>query len=601
MAPRRRCAVCGSKQWRKEPSSGLITCSEGHVLQSYRNETSEVTELGPHQMRKRALKSRRKKKEWQSKADPKLYHGERGRFHYYQCLQLLLRLQAAALIRAWKLPPEYEVVCRDVWTLHLSLLPTPPTAEPYFHVQSQNGGQSAASGPQTAEEKPVQAKDELDSNDIDDEDAKSTFSLSTEEGDDMDLEDLLRENSVAPSSASEDDDEDGSGPRVQQDQGQRKDKTAFRPFDSPAANIAILMLACWTLRLPVTYMDFKRLIESYDFPYLDPLRLLPEAVTQHLTKHTTKALSPQFPPIPLHVHGLTSHLAKLMFSSYNILTPECNAAPLLWRATRALQGTPTLYLLAKKLGKVVSLTLTLHYSLSPALRRVKMRDPEHHKYDNAPPEVALIAILIVALKLVYGFDGKKRVPRSGNDPACALPSFPDYFAAMQAAEDAEKTKRPAFLDTAPGSLESMLDLDETDIDKYIVFCQKALLPPGERRAKIAVLDEYFPLSEPLATLDADVATEQPSPEPVPTKTMPATGLRENSSDLRPGRAYLIYNSQDILGTLPDDYEKLLRRASDWTGVDEHYISGVVERYEHRLVRWWRTERGADKPEDSVSC
>lgn len=132
--------------------------------------------------------------------------------------------------------------------------------------------------------------------------------------------------------------------------------------------------------------------------------------------------------MPLHVHRLTSRLAKLMFSSYSILTPECNAAPLLWRATRALQGTrksihslcmslcgptneillATLYFLAKKLGKVVSLTLTLHYSLSPALKRVKMRDPEHHKYDNAPPEVALIAILIVVLKLVYGFDGKKR-------------------------------------------------------------------------------------------------------------------------------------------------------------------------------------------------
>lgn len=39
---------------------------------------------------------------------------------------------------------------------------------------------------------------------------------------------------------------------------------------------------------------------------------------------------------------------------------------------------------------------------------MKIRDPEHHKYDNAPPEVALIATVIVVLKLVYGLDGKKR-------------------------------------------------------------------------------------------------------------------------------------------------------------------------------------------------
>jgi len=33
MAPRRKCNVCGSQQWRKEPATGLVVCSEGHVLQ----------------------------------------------------------------------------------------------------------------------------------------------------------------------------------------------------------------------------------------------------------------------------------------------------------------------------------------------------------------------------------------------------------------------------------------------------------------------------------------------------------------------------------------------------------------------------------------
>jgi len=88
MAPRRRCPVCRSKQWHKEPSSGLIACSEGHILQvsslrlphkagltpctqNYRNEAAEADDLGPHALRRRALKSGRKKKEKESKADPK--------------------------------------------------------------------------------------------------------------------------------------------------------------------------------------------------------------------------------------------------------------------------------------------------------------------------------------------------------------------------------------------------------------------------------------------------------------------------------------------------------------------------------------------------
>jgi hypothetical protein len=38
-----------------------------------------------------------------------VYHGERARFHYYQCLQLVLRKQIAALVTLWDLPPEFEV------------------------------------------------------------------------------------------------------------------------------------------------------------------------------------------------------------------------------------------------------------------------------------------------------------------------------------------------------------------------------------------------------------------------------------------------------------------------------------------------------------
>lgn len=59
-------------------------------------------------MRKRIIRTGRKKGVRQSRADPKLYHGERARFHYYQCLQLVLRKQIAALITLWDLPAEFE-------------------------------------------------------------------------------------------------------------------------------------------------------------------------------------------------------------------------------------------------------------------------------------------------------------------------------------------------------------------------------------------------------------------------------------------------------------------------------------------------------------
>lgn len=83
--------------------------------------------MGPHSMKKRALKSDKKKKGRQSKADPKrktfvarkkawivdegsVYHGARGRYHYFLCLQLILRHQIAALTKLWELPLEFEVI-----------------------------------------------------------------------------------------------------------------------------------------------------------------------------------------------------------------------------------------------------------------------------------------------------------------------------------------------------------------------------------------------------------------------------------------------------------------------------------------------------------
>ena len=38
-----------------------------------------------------------------------VYHGARGRYHYFLCLQLILRHQIVALTKLWELPPEFDV------------------------------------------------------------------------------------------------------------------------------------------------------------------------------------------------------------------------------------------------------------------------------------------------------------------------------------------------------------------------------------------------------------------------------------------------------------------------------------------------------------
>ena len=96
-----------------------------------------------------------------------------------------------------------------------------------------------------------------------------------------------------------------------------------------------------------------------------------------------------------------------------------------------------MYILTKKLSHVISLTLALHRSLSPTLKRIKPLDPEYHKLDNAPVEVSLSAAIIVVLKIIYGLDGRKRTPVDKDDPACAMPSFKEWMEALRKMETRE--------------------------------------------------------------------------------------------------------------------------------------------------------------------
>ena len=61
-----------------------------------------------------------------------------------------------------------------------------------------------------------------------------------------------------------------------------------------------------------------------------------------------------------------------------------------------------LYMLSKRLAKVLSMPLTLHSSLAPGLSKRRRGDPDRHRSDDAPPEVRLLAAVMIVLKMVCG-------------------------------------------------------------------------------------------------------------------------------------------------------------------------------------------------------
>lgn len=142
-----------------------------------------------------------------------------------------------------------QIVCRDIWALHLSTIPHAISPEPLLHRED---GESEPPSPTKGfpEQEPVGPEP---SQDVKGEgsDSESVGSSSSEEEGDPELEALLEQLSAS----SEDDERDLSSAPIEQTHPARK---VWGPYELPANNIAVLILACWTLRIPITFRDFTR-------------------------------------------------------------------------------------------------------------------------------------------------------------------------------------------------------------------------------------------------------------------------------------------------------------------------------------------------------
>ena len=162
------------------------------------------------------------------------YYGERADFHYLACLQVLLRKQVAAIVKLWSLPPEFEAISRDVWSLALTLKGEVPHIDD--GIDEYEVGERAR----------AVKSDEDDS-----------------EGDTSDSEESETENSDAGvierlDRLSEDGDSDAEQPLNGPQPTMRLRGKGFASRFPYCTNVAILLVSCWILRLPVIYPDILK-------------------------------------------------------------------------------------------------------------------------------------------------------------------------------------------------------------------------------------------------------------------------------------------------------------------------------------------------------
>ena len=111
-----------------------------------------------------------------------------------------------------------------------------------------------------------------DRNDSDDESSSegSSSSSSTDTEAEDRMADLMKEASASPSSSEDEGRNVSNGENAVSSRSpappRSRPRRNFKAYDAPISTISVLMLGCWTLRIPVTYMDFVR------FAYSSPAR-----------------------------------------------------------------------------------------------------------------------------------------------------------------------------------------------------------------------------------------------------------------------------------------------------------------------------------------
>lgn len=141
-------------------------------------------------------------------------------------------------------------MCRDIWSLHLSLLKNPPIQDSEENV-SRSKEQQVAENTRKEDENRTSSSSDSDS---DDNGERKKELLEQDE----DMEKLMQENSDLDSSSEDEpgEGEETQGPGVLRDNPRKRSWTHPHFAENPQHNIAVLMVACWTLRLPVLYRDF---------------------------------------------------------------------------------------------------------------------------------------------------------------------------------------------------------------------------------------------------------------------------------------------------------------------------------------------------------
>lgn len=238
-------------------------------------------------------------------------------------------------------------------------------------------------------------------------------------------------------------------------------------------SLALCYLAAMILRLPLSIGDLHQCAVREDVPLIRAVRLVPASLKRRLPAEYLNALDTVSPLQSDHLRIAVHRLYQVYEHQFQLQIPSLNTPLLLHRYIRRLAIPVPVHWAVGKVAGILSMNLSF-----PATRRRRRQ-----KISDLP-ELALISLLVIAVKLYYPFNATDLSVDSTSHPALSnmdwdawLNSHTNHRSRLQ---DRDHLMRGSEMNVKD---KDAMEMTETQMDDYLDWCERTWVDEDRARQK----------------------------------------------------------------------------------------------------------------------
>lgn len=381
----------------------------------------------------------------------------------------------------------------------------------------------------------------------------------------------------------------------------RKSKTESMPQLVDA--LSLCYIGCLLLRLPTSVGDFHAWAASGELIFYRAVAALAQPMRQRLPFNYSQALDPQKVLRPSSLQKAILANIGAFRTSFGMLTPPVNHVLLLYRWVRDLALPLEIYAAVLRIASMLDVDFS--YEADPQRRGSKL-------VVLRLAEVKLMALVVIATKLLFPMDGVKRYPRRPTELSALAMDWAAWTAARKTFDDSVKdAEKLGYEDALRVSEHEVLEMSNDKLDDYMDWYGSTFTTEEVREAGRAGKDaefrramfRLFPVGRPEKQNDEDESGEQDldvtsrlrenrlkavqaALKPLRVK-QDDDYMREGETMYRPGSKYKRYRDVSEISGYAEDFYKEAARVCALSV--EGLVQGVFS-MEKRLEDWEETAR-----------